>query len=321
MALRDRHRLLCANIFAAGGLVASPCAAQVPCLQQVEADRLEDEGNLLRTRHDDTAAVERFSRAHALCRSPRVVARLGGAEGALRRYVEAERHLQEALDTGADNVWVAGHRAVLEAALQAARAHLATVELAGDGPTAEVTLHGELRGRWPAERRFRVIAGAVAMIVRAPGCQDLTRTLNVAAGASVSEVISLACDAPPPPPPPVVLPSTRRTLAWVSVGATAAAFGAGAVAFGVYLYQVGEWNDNARCFTETYESRWQNCAATWSALHTSGLIMGVGFGLAAAFGVTSAVLFATTPPRTRAALEWRCRGGPGELGVTCGATF
>lgn len=48
-----------------------------------------------------------------------------------------------------------------------------------------------------------------------------------------------------------------------------------------------------------------------------------GYATAGAFAVTSAVLFAIAPSRTRPqhASGWQCGSGPGTFGVSCGATF
>lgn len=118
--------------------VSTPAAAQGVCARQPEADRLHEEGVRLRNDGRTADALSRFQQAHALCPEPRALGRIGLAEGALERFVEAETHLQAALASHSD-AWVNAHRSDLEADLVRVGTHLGTVELTGEGPAATVS--------------------------------------------------------------------------------------------------------------------------------------------------------------------------------------
>lgn len=296
-------------------LQALPADAQTGC--GARADELEAEGMRLYQEDHPAQALERFQQSRAQCGGVRALGRIGLAESALDRFVEAEQHIQQALTEGRSDPWVVENRARLEEDLAYVSARLGTIELLGGGPSSEVTLNGEARGRWPAQRRFRVLAGAVALVVRAPGCREWTRTATVAAGSAASETVALSCRT-------TSSGSARRTLAWVSAGAAAVALSVGAVGLGFYLDRLTAWNDDNVCFLPNGRTREQNCTDAWSTIQIAGPVAWVGFGMAAAFAVTSVTLFATMPAEPRAGgttAALRCGLGPGELGIACGGAF
>lgn len=296
---------------------ALPAQAQDACARTVEADTLEAQGVALRDEGRHAEALALFQRSYALCQGPRALGRIGLAEGAVDHLVEAEEHLQQALAARGD-AWVEAHRRDIEEDLARVAGRLGTLELTGDGPAADVTIDGQARARWPAQRSFRVVAGrALRVVVRAPGCSAVARSTTVAARAVVREAVTLTCEAAPSRRNP------RRTIAWVSAGAAAVALGVGVVGLGVYLDRLLVWNDDSTCFPANGRARRDNCPEAWSALTTGRVVAVTGFGLAAALGVTSIVLFATMPDESRASgrVALRCGPGPGELGIACGGVF
>jgi tetratricopeptide (TPR) repeat protein len=296
---------------------ALPARAQSACARQVEADALETQGVALRDQARHAEALALFRRSYALCQAPRALGRTGLAEGAVGQLVEAEEHIQQALASRGD-AWVEAHRHDLDEDLARVVERLGTLELTGEGPAAEVTIDGQARGRWPAQRTFRVPAGrAVQVVVRSPGCRAVARSATVAARAVLREAVALTCEAAPSRSNP------RRTLAWVSAGAAAVTLGVGVVGLGVYLDRLLVWNDDSQCFPANGAMRRNNCSEAWSGLLAGRAVAVAGFGLAAALGATSLVLFATMPAEsaTGGRVALRCGLGPGELGVACGGVF
>jgi len=70
-----------------------------------EAEALIRKGVEQRRRGNHTEALELFERASSITPSARALAQRGLAESSLRRWVEAERHLSEALDRH-DSPWI-----------------------------------------------------------------------------------------------------------------------------------------------------------------------------------------------------------------------
>jgi hypothetical protein len=309
-------------------LLPLPCIAQDRC-DHVASERLDQEGEQLRDRHENAAAIERFRQAQALCANPGTLARQGGAEGALGRYIDAERSLQRALEMGAHDPWIASHREALEAALRAAREHLATIELHGDGPVAVVTVEDGERGQWPAERSFRVIAGDVRVVVRAQGCDEWSRTLHVEATGTARETVALVCRPvapPPPPPPPLAHQPSGRGLAWgLIVGGGVSLLG-GAVAAGFYGDALPVWNDDRQCIPPNGLTRYTNCWPQGDRIEYTLPTMITGLALGAA-ALTWGIILLVWPRSTsvrRASptrVSFGCGAGPGALGMACGGVF
>lgn len=113
-------------------------------------------------------------------RSPRSAAQLGLAEQAVGRWEDAEVHVSEALRSPSDS-WVAKHRAPLDQALAAIRAHIARIEISGDPPGAEVRVNGRAIGRLPLARAVVVPIGQVDIECRAAGHKVAVRTLTLGA--------------------------------------------------------------------------------------------------------------------------------------------
>lgn len=317
-------------------LASSEARAQATCPEQTAADRLEEQGNALRAVRRDAEALALFRQSFALCRGARAQLRVGLAEAALGRWLEAERDVTAALSRPGDP-WIAANRAAVDDALAGIGRHLGSLELRGRGGPGDVWIDGVRVATWPTTRPVRVRAGAVAFTVRAPGRAELTRTVEVAPGGLTREEVELArLPDPPtapaavtaPAPDPVAAPpaagSARRTLAWVSAIGAAALAGGGVAAYLVGADAVERFNDDARCAraTASTTSRGELCAGADTA-ELMAPLMYAGFIGAGALAITSAVLFATAPSaRGRATVaRFGCAAGPTPLGVTCGATF
>lgn len=153
----------------------------------------------------DEEALAAFLRAYALSPDDATLAQVGLAEQALGRWVEAERHLSDAL--AGEHPWVRRHGSTLRAALSQVRAQLGSLQLEGSPEGAAVQVDGVAAGGLPATT-LRVRAGTVVVRVEAPGHHPIERRVSVEAGAHVREAFRLVPIAPeaPPAPPPAVAP-------------------------------------------------------------------------------------------------------------------
>ncbi len=244
MRTRRRHAagaLLCALLLAE----ATPALAQTADVQT-----LLREGFAARRAQRDADALRSFEAAWALDRSASTLAQVALAEQALGRWVDAERHLLEAL--AAADPWIARNTPTLRAALVAVREHLGSLSLEGRPVGATVLVDDRPAGTLPLPAPLRVPVGTVVIRVTAPGHHPLERPVVVAARATLREEVSLVAETPrpepvvaapvvapiaapvaqPPPPPPVVTETHRPVAPWVVVGAGAAVL-AGAVVFSV----------------------------------------------------------------------------------------
>lgn len=206
--MRQRMRGAAAACVAAW-LAGGEAFAQGRCAAQARVDALEQQGNRARTERRDESAREAFAEAWGLCHGARALARMGLAEKALGRWLEAEEHLAAALATR--DPWVSRQRAVLEAELARAGDHVGELLLVGEAPPGAVWSIGARTGTLPMERPVRVAAGPVAVTVQAPGFAAVTREVPVAARTVVRERVELARTPTPEPARPVAAPAVVAT--------------------------------------------------------------------------------------------------------------
>lgn len=239
MQTRRRHTALDLALVVA--LAAAPAVAQ-----PADAPTLLREGFAARRAHRDADALRAFAAAWALSPVPSTLAQVALAEQALGRWVDAERHLREAL--AADDPWVVRNRTVLRDALAVVDGHLGSLAVEGGPDGAAVRVDDHPVGTLPLAAPLRVPAGTVVLRVDAPGHHPVERRLTVAPRASLREEVALVAEAPPPPPPvvapvatPVVAPAPAPIVVapppaapspvapWVVVGAGGALLAGAAV--------------------------------------------------------------------------------------------
>ncbi len=315
-AMKPAHAAL---LIAASALAPRAALAQEsapPSVAVEDEESLLREGVELRRQGRDEAAVAVLRRAYALRASARASGQLGLAEQSIGRWARAEALLRSAL-AAVDDPWVTLRRATLEGALAVAEQHLATVEVVGGSPGAELWVDGERAGALPGDRVLRVAAGTVRVEHRAPGGVVTARVLDVVPRAI--ERVYFAADAAPERPvpaavapvvvaPAVVIPtSARRVHALTWAGAATA--GASAIAL-TAVWAVGEGvagDYDAACTAAARPDRAQ-CAVrlvddqrrldTLGAVTDAGWVL-LGAGLAAT--AVGLVLSATSthghPPR------------------------
>ncbi len=337
----------------------SRVSAQTRCASSARVEALEAHGMHERVARRDGAALALFQQAYELCHGARALARMGLAEKALSRWVTAEAHLSAALDTRNDP-WIVANRASLAGELERVRDHLGTLMLTGAGPEADVWIGDERVGAWPTETALRVAAGTVTVSIRARDHAPVTYTLQVVARETVRQTVTLATEVEAPrvaavsiaPPVPrvvsasaAVLPpdasaapsdeyrrvsNTYRILGGVSAGVSLAVLTATIVTHVIRESEINTAND-------AYQSPSSGCAPVERVVSHCAQVhqpaddadrnltpwVIAGYVTAGAFAVTSAVLFAIPASRSREprATSWVCGGGPGTIGVACGATF
>ncbi len=319
-----------ADLAVVGLLLLCPTAAAA---QPVTEDSLISRGITLREGGDDTQALAVFTQAWELGHGPRARAQVALAEQALGRWVDAEAHLVEAMESQT-NPWIRRNRAPLDAALAVVRQHLGTVELRGVPTGTALRVEGrELR--FPLEVPLRVAAGAVAVELRAEGFVPWSRTLTVAAGSTETEDVTLERVAPVvvPVAAPVVVTVVRevrlgnaipRIVGLASAGLGGALLIGSTVAWALQLSAAQRWNDDVMCLHGD-RTREETCGADRSAAESArsaGVVTTVS-GLL--LGAVGAVLLLTAPPSRTVVTErrgaLRCGAGPGLLGVSCGTAF
>lgn len=308
-------------------------AAQPTCDEAaVEASERDAQAANRAGRHEEALAL--FRRAHATCGGVRALARAALTEAALGRWLDADRHLREALEH-ADDPWIVQNRAALEVEARRIDEHVGVLLVTGAGPEGEVLLDAQPAGAWPMREPTRVLAGLVTVTVRVVGFRSVERTVRVAPSVITREEVTLAPEAPQLAPaatpaglitlvspriePPARSgPSALRVVAWAAAGIAVAGVTTGATAAGIRSAALADL-EASRC--DAMPPDRPRCdALADDADGTRPWIVG-GLVVGGAFAVASALAFVFDPARRsdRAAARWRC--GPEALGVVCAAMF
>jgi hypothetical protein len=181
-----------------------------PGVRAEDADALLRQGVELRKERKDRQAFELFQRAVGIQKTPRALGQLGLCEQALGLWPKAESDIKEALDAAGDP-WIKKNRLTLEESVRAIGTHLGSLEIWGDPADAEVLFNGRPVGALPATGSVRVEIGPVTVTVRAKGYADTIRTIEVNAGDSLRENVTLVANVSAPIAPPVALVAPAPT--------------------------------------------------------------------------------------------------------------
>lgn len=322
----------------------------LPHMAEAATPREEIErGIRLREAGRDAEALEAFRAAYSASQSPRALAQIALAEQALGRWVDAEKHLVEALAGAPKSRWIRRYRSPLKGALVTIRERLGSLSVQVPGVRgAVVRVNGEAAGRSPLAEPVRVVAGTVVVEISAEGYWPMSRQIEVKAGTRARERFTLVERteeaAPPPsvataapsgvsPPsggatvsavePAVVGPSASLQAsrtggpdltvpAFLAAGGAAAGVGVGVAFLLVRNGHVDNYNDD-RCL-DGERTRDENCGDELDAADDAELVMTAGFIGAGVLGVTAAILFLLDGPDAppRADLG----PGPGDLGAS-----
>lgn len=200
------------------------------------ADALIAEGVALRREGREAEALERFRQAHELSPSARALGQMGLAAKSLRRYVDAETHLEAAL-ADEDDPWVQKNRGALELAREIVAKQLAWLGVAVNVDHADLFVNGSRVAELPLTGLLRVDAGPITVEVRADGYQAASMGATLQAGATEELALSLEplADAPTVAPPRPAPPDAGETApveraSWAPwIVATGAVGGAGLI--------------------------------------------------------------------------------------------
>ena len=307
-------------------LLAAASPAWATDLESVEA--LIRQGVELRQQRHDVRALPLFQKAYSMSRTPRTAGQLGLCEMALGYWLDSEYHLSEALNVP-EHPWVSRNLADLTGALASVRTNISDVTVGGGPVGAQVLVNGQLVGRLPLSAPVRLGRGAADVELRAPGYVSASRPLRVPGGTQETVTIDLARLAPEAPEasaaglaslpatsttpttidqPRTTASSPRRVTAWATGGG--AALG---LIFGVVetINWVGKQNDfdshigplplnpmatGRNCGAREANYGGPGCQTLHDDYTRARTLSFVGYGVAAAFGVTSALLFATSSP-------------------------
>src|SRR5438552_4135145 len=146
--MRTSLKKLLAAALALGALGGRALGAPA---SEPDADAYIKRGVAMRRQHTpsgDAAAVQDFRRAYELVPNGRSAAQLGMAERQLKLWVEADKHLSEALRDRTD-AWVRQNRPAIEVQLQTVARHVGRVVVGGEPTGADVFLNGQSVGIVP----------------------------------------------------------------------------------------------------------------------------------------------------------------------------
>jgi hypothetical protein len=285
----------------------------------------------LRKQGRDAEALATFERAYMQHPSPRAAAQIALAHHALAQWREAERGLLEALESP-DDAWIARNRVYLEESLTVVQWHLGWLEVDSNVAGAELWVGGEPYGRLPLAAPLRVVAGEVAVEVRAAGYAAMERTLQVTPSSRVHAAFTFVVEPSPEPRAnaeapsmaraPVAPPSSaRRAAGWVTLAAAGSLVLVGVGGMITREREAAIWNDDRQCGPTPSESRATRCG-TNRDIGSAALTIGVGafVGAAISGAVAGVLLFgASRPAPGTTAARVGCRvTGPG---FACGGAF
>jgi hypothetical protein len=313
-----------------------------------EAEALIRQANELRREKRDAAAFPLLQKAHAIASTPRTAAQLGMVEINLGYWLNAERHLSEALAAPRDP-WIYQHRDKLAASLATAKAAIGEIGVSGEPAGAEVWVNGRLEGRLPLEKRIRAGEGPVQVELRAAGHATDRRNLTVTGGQSVDVVFRLVSASSPEPaitPPAPAADSSVAASApasgggWMRPAAWTTSAGA-AGALGVALWQTLRWRDAKNefedhrgvagsrlagerdCGADEANHGGPGCDEIYGRLQTAQRWSIVGYAGAAALGAAAITLFVLDGRRSdrESRLSASCGPSPGLRGGLCTIAF
>lgn len=324
----------CVGVLAAAASAALLWGAPSPA-QSREVEALHARGNALRAEHRDAAALEVFRGLWTRTQEPRALARMALAEAALAHWVDAEAHLNEALEHGTD-AWIRQNRGPLQEQRRLIASHVGALDVRCAVRGAEVWINAARAGVLPSSRPLRVQAGQVTFDVRAPGYESVRRTVQITPGEQPTraEVTLLRANDEPGgragagehvAPAPRSGGSPLTTLGVVSLVGAGIGIGVGAVGVVVRNDHVATFRDN-HCLLEPYAdavlTRASGCRNEYALGNTWEAVSLAGFVAGGVLAVTGVVLLVVAPRRRdESPTAFRCGAGPGAVGISCGGAF
>jgi hypothetical protein len=178
------------TLVAAAGISLATVITGSPASGAPAADPIA-EGVKLRKAGRDQEALQLFQQAVEQQPTPRGIAQLGLCEHALGLWVDAEKHLEQALRDARDP-WIAKNEKTLRADLAGVQSKLGSIEVWGTPAGATVSLDGHPAGTLPLAAPIRAVEGRRTLAVEAPGYHPQSLTIDVSAGTPAREHVALA---------------------------------------------------------------------------------------------------------------------------------
>jgi hypothetical protein len=179
---------LAALVTISATLLGAPSVAQA---QQDDPNKLMAEGIVLRKQGgQDEEAARLFQKAYDISHSVRAVAHLGTTEYNLKRFVEAEVHLAEALRSRNDP-WIEERRTPIKQTLDLTRAELGWLQVVGRPAGADVEIAGRQLGKLPLREPIRAEAGEVYVRVSKDGYETYRKSIFIPKEGTANAVVEL----------------------------------------------------------------------------------------------------------------------------------
>lgn len=219
-------------------LVALLCSARAHAQGTADGDpeALIDRGVDLRVQSKDAEALALFEASWKLKPSPRARAQMALAEQALGRWVDAEKHLEQALADRSDP-WIGRNRTMLEDGLRAVQSHLTWLQVESNVAGSTVSVNGNAVGSTPMKAPVRIVRASLVIEVSSPGYVTTILRRDATTDELVRESVNLAAErhsqvAAAPAKPAASADSSRpaapdrgppsssaRTWGWIAGGA------------------------------------------------------------------------------------------------------
>lgn len=296
-------------------LLALPAAAQSPSI-----DALLRTGVEQRRTQRDADALATFTTAWERCRCAEARVQMALAAQALGRWCDAAGLLDDALSDPADP-YIRPLRAQLEEERRAIAAHVGSVRVEVDAPSARITLDDAPVA--PAPVAHCAAVGPHSLAVTAPGRVALARPIAVDPGARLDLGLTLLpLPVAPTPPVPSPWPARARTARWITLGTSALTLAAAVTATAIEGDQVARWHDDTRCLADGL-SRAENCSDALAAADRAHAVAVAGYVTAGALAATTVALWVISArtPRTRERSRAMCLPDLRAAGVLCAGAF
>ncbi|HEY8945478.1 MAG TPA: PEGA domain-containing protein [Polyangiaceae bacterium] len=256
--------------------------------------------SLRRSGKDDAALAVFLDLEKRAPSSVRVLLHVTAAAQATGRWIMAYDYLQKAARFKNDPYYVR-HRSAIKQVEDSVAQHVGQFRAFGSPEGAEVRLNGEVIGTLPMTEGKPVTAGSYVLEVSKPGYYPLRRSVNVAAGGTLTqEAVELGVqEALPNAGRPQLTGEARSNLlesdggtrptglsapwiTWALAGTSLALAATSGVAFVVRENKVEEWNDESTCLDPTTPTRTRQeiCGDIRDSAKTAEAI-GIGTGIAA----------------------------------------
>lgn len=249
-----RTLLLTLALVVTGAALAPPVFAQTAAEKKKAGEHfgrgleLYNEGNF-------AGALVEFDRAYELAPNYRVLFNIGQVKYQLQDYPGAMAAFQQYLKDGGAQI-PADRREIVLKDIERLRSRVAYVKIEVNEAGATVSVDDRPVGTSPIPKAVAVSAGRRKITASSDGAAPVTKFLDLAGGDEASvrlDIVRQDVPIPPPPPPPgggTGPDEEGGNVPWAAWGVTAA-FGVGALAFGLLALNAASELDDAKAAETT----------------------------------------------------------------------